>query len=135
MSLAILFHFLCADVMMDILISETYWAHKKWNKIASDIKLVFYSSTTSCIFISTSLHVSDNYVTIISRTYCSYATLVFFTLYGWLSGLLVGMKPVSSQPADQTATLTEWKIPVSRSYSKFSWWWAHSCPKHVVKLK
>jgi len=32
MSLAILFHFLCTQ-------------HKKWNKIASDIKLVFYSST------------------------------------------------------------------------------------------
>ena len=31
-------------LMMDILISETYWVHKKWNKIASDIKLVFYSS-------------------------------------------------------------------------------------------
>ena len=32
-------------LMMDILLSETCWAHKKWNKIASDIKLVFYSST------------------------------------------------------------------------------------------
>ena len=32
-------------LMMDILMSETYWAHKKWNKIESDIKLVFYSST------------------------------------------------------------------------------------------
>jgi hypothetical protein len=32
-------------LMMDILISETYWVHKKWNKIASDIKLVSYSST------------------------------------------------------------------------------------------
>ena len=30
---------------MDILMSETCWAHKKWNKIASDIKLVFHSST------------------------------------------------------------------------------------------
>ena len=30
--------------MMDILMSETCWAHKKWNKIASDIKLVFYST-------------------------------------------------------------------------------------------
>jgi len=30
--------------MMDILMSETCWAHKKWNKIASDITLVFYSS-------------------------------------------------------------------------------------------
>jgi len=32
-------------LMMNILMSETCWAHKKWNKIASDIKLVFYSST------------------------------------------------------------------------------------------
>ena len=32
-------------LMMDILMSETFWAHKKWNKIASDIKLVFHSST------------------------------------------------------------------------------------------
>jgi len=31
--------------MVDILMSETCWAHKKRNKIASDIKLVFYSST------------------------------------------------------------------------------------------
>jgi len=39
-------------------------------------------------FISTSLHVSGNYVPIIRRTYCNYVTPVFFTLYGWLSGLL-----------------------------------------------
>jgi len=32
-------------LMMDILMSETCWEHKKWNKIASDIKLVYYSST------------------------------------------------------------------------------------------
>ena len=31
-------------LMMDILMSETCWVHKKWNKISSDIKLVFYSS-------------------------------------------------------------------------------------------
>ena len=30
--------------MMDILMSEICWEHK-WNKIASDIKLVVYSST------------------------------------------------------------------------------------------
>jgi hypothetical protein len=29
---------------MGILMSETCWAHNKWNKIASDIKLVFHSS-------------------------------------------------------------------------------------------
>ena len=31
-------------LMMDILMSETFWVHNKLNKIASDIKLVFYSS-------------------------------------------------------------------------------------------
>ena len=36
-------------LMMDILMSETYWVHKKWNKIASDIKLVFYSSAITMI--------------------------------------------------------------------------------------
>jgi len=36
-------------LMMDILMSKICWAHKKWNKIASDIKLVFYSSTTGSL--------------------------------------------------------------------------------------
>ena len=36
-------------LMMDILMSETCWAHKKWNKIASDIKLVFYSSAITML--------------------------------------------------------------------------------------
>ena len=31
-------------LMMDILMSEICWVHKKWNKITRDIKLVFYSS-------------------------------------------------------------------------------------------
>ena len=59
MSVAILFHFLCAQHVsdrcgnsttqsqtpdVDILMSETCWTHKKWNKIATDTKLVFHSS-------------------------------------------------------------------------------------------
>ena len=36
-------------MMMDKLMSETCWAHKKWNKIASDNKLVFYSSKTNIL--------------------------------------------------------------------------------------
>ena len=31
--------------------SEICWAHKKWNKIASDIKLVFHSSTAIEIWV------------------------------------------------------------------------------------
>ena len=36
-------------LMMDILMSEICWAHKKWNKIISDIKLVFHSSTITMV--------------------------------------------------------------------------------------
>ena len=45
----------------------------------------------------------------------------FFTLYGWLSVL-------HSQPYRVKNT----SVAI---YSNFSWWWAHSCPKHVEKLK
>ena len=54
-SLAILFHFLCAqhvsniNMVMDIIMSETCSAYKKLNKIASDIKLVFYTSNALMI--------------------------------------------------------------------------------------
>jgi hypothetical protein len=39
----------------------------------------------------------------------------------------------TGRPADQSAIHTEWQIPVSHKYSSFSWWWAHSCSKHVEK--
>jgi hypothetical protein len=66
---------------------------------------LFQMKPTRCtlllsIFILTSLHVSGNYVPNIRRTYCTYVTLVFFTLYGWLSGLLVWMR--HSHPNWQT---------------------------------
>ena len=48
------------------------------------VRCILFLST----FISTFLHVLGNYMPIIRRTYCIYATLVFFVLYGWLSGLL-----------------------------------------------
>ena len=46
---------------MDILMSETCWAHKKWNKIASDIKLVFYSSTKTLNSVKMKYIVRDFY--------------------------------------------------------------------------
>jgi len=38
-------------LMMDVLMSETFWTHKKWNKIASNIKLVFYSLTITMMHV------------------------------------------------------------------------------------
>ena len=49
------------------------------------------------IFISTSVHVSGNYMPIIRRTYCIYATLVFFTLYWRLCGLQTTQPPIQSE--------------------------------------
>jgi len=50
----------CKLLMMDILMSETCWVHKKWNKIASDIKFVFYSSTCTKLLTSNSPHLNIN---------------------------------------------------------------------------
>ena len=63
---------------------------------------IFQTKPTMCtlllsIFISTSVHVSGNYVPIIRRNYFIYATLVFFTLYGWLSGLLTKQLPIQRE--------------------------------------
>jgi len=49
------------------------------------------------IFISTSVHVSGNNVHIIGRIYFIYATLVFFTVYGQLSGLQTRQLPIHSE--------------------------------------
>jgi len=46
-------------LMMDIL-SKTCWAHKKWNKIASATKLVFYSSTKSTLIYDLSNNTVSN---------------------------------------------------------------------------
>jgi len=58
----------CKLLMKDILMSKTCWAHKKWNKIASDKNLVFYSSTSCEILLkiqsSGKCHLSDNHTPI-----------------------------------------------------------------------
>ena len=82
--------------MMDILMSEKCWAHKKWNKIASDIKLVFHSTITmmhvaiNIRFTNAKqakiIHVfSDSVLDISEKVYCLktqlWLTVQFFTWY------------------------------------------------------
>ena len=74
---------------------------------------LFQMKPTRCtlllsMFSSTFLHVSVNYVSIIRRIYRIYATLVFFTLYGWLSGRLVGMSLIP----------TKWMILIPTSWMR-----------------
>ena len=48
----VIHHHIRKLLKMGILMSETCWAHNKWNKIASDIKLVLHSSTVAfCIHV------------------------------------------------------------------------------------
>jgi len=47
-----------------------------------------------------------------------------FILYGWQSGM---------HPAYQLSSTQNNKYQVLHRYSCFSWWWAHSRPKHVEK--
>jgi len=81
-------------------------------------------------------------VPIIRRTYFIHATLVFFTLYGWLSGLLVGMRlywdeTAQSHPNQQSrqppiqSEKCQCRIDTVSSPDDGH----HSCPKHVEKLK
>ena len=49
--------------MMDILMSETCWAYKKWNKIGIDIKLVFYSSNVTMTHGPIDIKFVSSYVT------------------------------------------------------------------------
>ena len=47
-------------LMTDILMSEVCWAHKKWNKITTDIKFVFYSSTIILFHMLSLIYVALN---------------------------------------------------------------------------
>ena len=74
-----------------------------------------------------SLHISGNYVPIFKRNNCIYATLgichsVWMTVWsaGW------------NRQTRQSSTQKD-KYLLSHRYSYFSWWWAHSCPKHIEK--
>jgi len=49
--------------------------------------------------------------------------LVLVILYGSLAGMQGWIPPCIQNN----------KYRVSHKYSCFSWWWAHSCPKHVEK--
>ena len=66
---------------MDILMSETCWAHNKWNKIASDIKLVFHSSTIATMHGPINIKILDTSF-ILCKILC-----VHFSTVGWDSSV------------------------------------------------
>ena len=69
-------------LMMDILISETCWAHKKWNKITRDIKLVFYSSTNVMIKVCYDTMYFNDVVGYSSRYRLTWSPLLYAVHHG-----------------------------------------------------
>ena len=65
-----------------------------------------------------SLNVSGDYLPIIRRNNCIYATLVLV---------------FHSTLHNRQSSMQNNKYQVSHKYICFSWWWKHSCPKHVEK--
>ena len=95
-------------LMMDVLMSETCWAHKKWNKIASDIKLVFYSSNIT---------MTHGPINIRLKTVFDYILLIFVvTLF--LKILRRFCPIIVSENSHSSATLT--------SYWRFRTWLAYN---------
>jgi len=68
-------------LMMDVLMSETCWAHKKWNKIASDIKLVFYSSTITMMHGPINIIYIYIYIYIYPHTYTHFGASLHMPTY------------------------------------------------------
>jgi hypothetical protein len=78
-----------------------------------------------------SLHISGDYMPIIRRNNCIYATLG--TCHSvWMTVWYAGWNGTHFNPAYQTFTQSN-KYQVSYKHRYFSWWWAHSRPKHVQK--
>jgi len=116
-------------LMMDILRSEICWANKNWNKIASDIKLVFYSltitmmhgplnirCTNSCFIIRFIIPSTcfEHYVLIIRRS------KFFYTASGIIT-------PVDGRPVHRLKEDTlMWWYQMLYNTNLTSWWCAHS---------
>jgi len=68
-------------LMMDILMSETCWAYKKWNKISSDTKLVFYTSSLDLmVFFS---HLELLLICLLGHSIFNLFLIIWFIIYSY----------------------------------------------------
>ena len=107
-------------LMMDILMSETCSAHKKWNKIISDIKFFFYSSTITMMHGPINIRITD--------------VLSPFPLLGGdsLSHLLPPSLPLSLSLSLSLLSFIGlmWEIPAAESNV---YWTVHHCNSWRMK--
>ena len=77
-------------LMMDILMSETCWAHKKWNKITSDIKLAFYSSSITMMHGPINIRFIPVFYVVLTEWKILRFIEVWVTYSAALCGILIG---------------------------------------------
>ena len=120
-------------LMMDILMSETCWAHKKWNKIASDIKLVFYSSTIAMMYgpiniKSVNFFQKGNFTNINTLRLAS-----FRENFQWLKFLLNGLRAQSKvSPAVLLLPLASWSACFGMAFPPFLVKQLYPCDSVVI---
>jgi len=120
-------------LMVDILMSETCWAHKKWNKISSDIKWVIYSSTIKMMHRSLNIRCTNSWFIIsllYSSTcfehYCAHHQEVKIVLYG------IWYRHTCRWPSHAPdGHLQVWRYQMLYNTMFTSWWWAQQCSKRV----
>ena len=86
----------------------------------------------ACYGTALHLHVSSDFVPIIWRNNSIYVTFYSVWVTVWYAGWNESVEFHSTLHIRQSSAQNN-KYQVSRRYSYFSWWWAHSRPKHVEK--
>ena len=96
-------------LMMDILMSETCWAHKKWNKITSDIKLVFYSSTITMMHGPINIRFSL-FLKLFSKSPSFLHSIVLICLCVDVHSLALSIQQVRSNGVRTVRTVGLWRL-------------------------
>ena len=99
-------------LMMDISMSETCWAFKKWNKIASDIKLVCHSSTI------TIMHGPINF----KIAYNLSKGILFVNIVKFLLNLLMSLFSLTGQFSVRNTAAFRLPLSCSSSLQSYSTW-------------
>jgi len=113
-------------LMTDILMSETCWAHKKWNKRASDVKLVFYSSAIAMMHGSINIIFTNRPIYRFQWTHLSLRNMSFsltLLMFDWLAvsafSQLIIKQPDNSwwnQPFCSVRAATDFQFKPHKTY-------------------
>ena len=119
---------------MDILMSETCWAHKKWNKIASDIKLVFHSSTATMMHGPINIRLYCIFVKTVELIYGFWRNLIWM-LCRWIHVISSFKESVSIFETHCVAWCMDGIWTVNTRQSSDSYWILFPCQQLTILAK